>query len=103
VYNILKYQVVKYLGVFNVMYKLSQSQKTSQKFEEVSGIDRLLTKLEYNALTQNGRIASDFGVPSSIVDYYESTDNAENIKSQFDSYEKNIFEKVEKIIKKGNE
>lgn len=103
VYNILKYQVVKYLGVFNVMYKLSQSQKTIQKFEEVSGIDRLLTKLEYNALTQNGRIASDFGVPSSIVDYYESTDNAENIKSQFDSYEKNIFEKVEKIIKKGNE
>jgi hypothetical protein len=76
VYNILKYQVVKYLGVFNVMYKLSQSQKTNQKFEEVSGIDRLLTKLEYNALTENGRIASDFGVPSSIVDYYESTDNA---------------------------
>lgn len=103
VYNILKYQVVKYLGVFNVMYKLSQSQKTSQKFEEVSGLDRLLTKLEYNALTENGRIASDFGVPSSIVDYYESTDNAANIKSQFDSYEKNIFEKVEKIIRKRNE
>lgn len=103
VYNILKYQVVKYLGVFNVMYKLSQSQKTNQNFEEVSGIDRLLTKLEYNALTENGRIASDFGVPSSIVDYYESTDNAENIKSQFDSYEKNIFEKVEKIIRKRSE
>lgn len=103
VYNILKYQVVKYLGVFNVMYKLSQSQRTSQKFEEISGIDRLLTKLEYNALTENGRIASDFGVPSSIVDYYESTDNAENIKSQFDIYEKNIFEKVEKIMKKKNE
>jgi late competence protein required for DNA uptake (superfamily II DNA/RNA helicase) len=36
VYNILKYQVVKYLGVFNVMYKLSQSQKTSQKFEAIT-------------------------------------------------------------------
>ncbi len=103
VYNILKYQVVKYLGVFNIMYKLSQSQKTNQKFEEISGIDRLLTKLEYNALTENGRIASDFGVPSSIVDYYESSDNAKNIKSQFDNYEKSIFEKVEKIIRKRNE
>ena len=103
VYNILKYQVVKYLGVFNVMYKLSQHKKTSQPFEEVSGIDRLLTKLEYNALTEKGRIASDFGVPSSIVDYYESTDNADNIKSQFDNYEKAIFEKVEKIITKGTE
>ena len=100
VYNILKYQVVKYLGVFNIMYKLSQFKTTNQPFEEVSGLDRLLTKLEYNALTENGRIASDFGVPSSIVDYYESTDNTEYIKSQFDNYEKVIFEKVEKIIRK---
>jgi late competence protein required for DNA uptake (superfamily II DNA/RNA helicase) len=103
VYNILKYQVVKYLGVFNIMYKLSQFKKTNQPFEEDSGLDRLLTKLEYNALTENGRIASDFGVPSSIVDYYESTDNSENIKSQFDDYERVIFEKVEKIIKKETE
>lgn len=101
VYNTLKYQVVKYLGVFNVMYKLSQSKKTNQKFEEVSGIDRLLTKLEYNALTAEGKIASDYGVPSSIVDYYESSDNAENIKAKFDTYEKGVFEKVEKIIKRN--
>ncbi len=101
VYNTLKYQVVKYLGVFNVMYKLSQSLKSQQPFEEITGIDRLLTKLEYNALTQSGRIASDYGVPSAIVDYYESSDNAEGIKSQFDSYEKSIFEKVEKIIRKN--
>ena len=102
VYNILKYQVVKYLGVFNVMYKLSQSKKTNQTFEEVSGIDRLLTKLEYNALTPFGRIASDYGVPASIVDYYESTDNAEGIKAHFDTYEKSIFNRVEKIIKRNN-
>jgi hypothetical protein len=101
VYNILKYQVVKYLGVFNVMYKLSQSKKTNQAFEEISGLDRLLTKLEYNALTTSGRIASDFGVPSSIVDYYENSNNAEGIKAQFDTYEKSIFEKVEKIIKRN--
>lgn len=101
VYNTLKYQVVKYLGVFNVMYKLSQSKKTRQPFDEISGIDRLLTKLEYNALTPNGRIASDYGVPSSIVDYYESSDNAENIKSQFDTYEKSIFERVEKIVRRN--
>lgn len=101
VYNILKYQVVKYLGVFNVMYKLSQSKKTNQAFEEVSGLDRLLTKLEYNALTAFGRIASDFGVPSSIVDYYENSGNAEGIKAQFDTYEKSIFEKVEKIIRRN--
>ncbi len=102
VYNILKYQVVKYLGVFNVMYKLSQSKRTNQPFEEVSGIDRLLTKLEYNALTPYGRIASDYGVPASIVDYYENIDNGERIKAQFDTYEKSIFDRVEKIIKRND-
>lgn len=102
VYNTLKYQVVKYLGVFNVMYKLSQSKKTGERFEDVSGIDRLLTKLEYNALTPSGRIASDYGVPSSIVDYYESSDNAAGIKAQFDTYENSIFEKVEKIIRRND-
>ncbi len=101
VYNTLKYQVVKYLGVFNVMYKLSQSKITQQPFADISGIDRLLTKLEYNALTPSGRIASDYGVPSSIVDYYESSVNAENIRAQFDSYEKSIFERVEKIVRRN--
>ena len=101
VYNILKYQVVKYLGVFNVMYKLSQTKRTNQPFEEISGIDRLLTKLEYNALTPYGRMASDYGVPASIVDYYESSDNGEGIKAQFDTYEKSIFDRVKKIIKRN--
>lgn len=102
VYNTLKYQVVKYLGVFNVMYKLSQSMRTNQPFEEISGLDRLLTKLEYNALTENGKIANDFGVPSAIVDYYENSENAANIQRQFDNYERNVFDKVEKIIKQRN-
>ena len=70
-------------------------------FEEANGLDRLLTKLEYNALTEYGRIASDFGVPSSIVDYYEDNINAEQIKASFDSYESVIFEKVEKLINRS--
>ena len=102
VYNTLKYQVVKYLGVFNIMYKFYISKQTEQPFDEVSGLDRLLTKLEYNAFTEKGRIASDFGVPSSIIDYYENGDNANEIKKSFDDYELNIFEKVERIINKEN-
>lgn len=102
VYNTLKYQVVKYLGVFNIMYKFYISKQTGQPFEEVSGLDRLLTKLEYNAFTEKGRIASDFGVPSSIIDYYENEDNADEIKKSFDNYELNIFEKVERIINEEN-
>jgi len=102
VYNTLKYQVVKYLGVFNIMYCFIQSQETNKSFDEVTGIDRLLVKLEYNALTDYGRIASDYGVPSNVLDYYENLENkakSEELKSNFDNYEKSIFDKVEKIIK----
>ncbi len=98
VYNTLKYQVVKYLGVFNIMYRFIQAQENAKEFEDVAGIDRLLVKLEYNALTENGRIASDYGVPSSIVEYYENADKSKDIKANFDNYEMKIFDRIETII-----
>lgn len=100
VYNILKYQVVKYLGVFNIMYKFSLAQKDSKEIDDIIGIDKLLMKLEYNALSEEGRIASDYGVPSNIVEYYENKSHSVEIKEQFDNYEKEIFKKISKIISK---
>lgn len=82
------------------MYKFSISQKTSKDIEDIVGIDKLLMKLEYNALSESGRIASDYGVPSSIVEYYENDSNPTKIKEEFDNYEKEIFDKINKIIKK---
>lgn len=103
VYNTLKYQTVKYLGVFNLMYKFYISKKHNLNFDNVTGLDKLLLKFEYNALTDEGRIVSDYGVPSSIVDYYENTDRQAEIKLAFDNYELKSFEKVEKIINKIEE
>ncbi|MGE7774240.1 DEAD/DEAH box helicase [Chitinophaga sp. NPDC101104] len=102
VYNLLKYQVVKYLGVFNIMYKYFISLDQLEDFEEVTGIDRLLTKLEYNALTDEGRIASDYGVPSKVVDYYENGRSA-TIRRKFDNYERAIFGRIDAIINKGKQ
>lgn len=98
VYNTLKYQVVKYLGVFNIMYRFIQTQRSNVTFDDVNGIDRLLVKLEYNALTEYGRIASDYGVPSNIIEYYENPQNAIQIMANFDNYELGIFDKIEEII-----
>ncbi|WP_153800390.1 helicase-related protein [Foetidibacter luteolus] len=98
VYNTLKYQVVKYLGVFNVMFRFIQAQENNKTFDETTGIDRLLVKLEYNALTEFGRIASDYGVPSNIIDYYENSDKSNAIRANFDTYEMSIFNRIEKII-----
>lgn len=101
VYNTLKYQVVKYLGVFNLMYKFYLSQKQNKSFDEVSGIDTLLLKFEYNALTDEDRLASDYGVPSSVVEYYENVTKMNEIKKGFDNYELKSFEKIQALINKN--
>lgn len=100
VYSTLKYQVVKYLGVFNLMYRFHQSQKRKLEMADITGIDRLLMKLEYNALTESGRIASDYGVPNTIVSYYEQDGK---VSFNFDSYEQSVFNKINTIINGNNE
>jgi len=100
IFNTFKYQLVKYLGIFNLMYKFVESEKYKVEFDEVYGIDKLLIKLEYNAFSEEARIASDFGVPESVVSYYDSTTSAESesIFKNFDSYEMRVFEKINRII-----
>ena len=96
IYNILKYQVVKYFGVFNLMYKYYISLEKKQ-FNLVTGIDCILLKMEYNANTEVGRLVSDYGVPQTILEYYDLNYDI-NKKNTFDSYENRIFQKVDKII-----
>lgn len=102
IFNTFKYQLVKYLGIFNLMYKFIESQKLETKIDEVSGIDKLLIKLEYNAFSEEAKIASDFGVPQNIVDYYDSTNSIDRnrILNDFDNYEKKVFERIKLIIEK---
>lgn len=100
IYNTFKYQLVKYLGVFNLMYKYYISKAENKSIEETFGIDILLMKLEYNAFSDQAKIASDYGVPTKIVSYYDAktSEQAENIQNSFDAYERRIFEKVQKVI-----
>lgn len=100
VYNTFKYQFVKYLGVFNTMYKYRMSMLTHKVIDEVRGLDRLITKLEYNAFSDRAKIASDYGVPQRIIDYYDGgTDAAKNkILESFDPFEKHMFEATRKLF-----
>ena len=102
VYNILKYHVVKYLGVFDLMYKYINAQASNCNMDDIPGIDRLLSKLEYNAFSEKGRIASDYGVSKNLLDYYECIETneirANELKNSFDEYEKNLYNKVEGIM-----
>ena len=99
VFNTAKYQLVKYFGVFNVMYKFHRSNIENVEFEGVAGIDKLLTKLEYNALTELGRKVSDFGVPDKVLRYYEN-DQSVNIINTFDDFELKAFNKVKVLVER---
>lgn len=100
VYNTLKYQVVKYFGAFNLMYKYYISKQQGCSIDDAKGIDAILLKLEYNANTEKARIASDYGVPQKVIDYYDSSQGEESqqIKDSFDQYELTSYEKVNSII-----
>ena len=67
VYNVLKYQLVKYLGAFNLLYKYVISLETDASMDDIDGFDKLLSKLEYNAFSQKAKMVSDYGTTSNIV------------------------------------
>ena len=94
VYNVFKYQLVKYLGVFNLIYQHVIAHKKGVSIDEISGITTLLQKLEYNAFSSKALILSDYGVPFKLVDYYDDPDGKKN----FDSYEQYIDSKISQII-----
>lgn len=99
VFNTLKYQLVKYLGVFNVMYKFFLSKSQNKPMDDIVGLDRLLLKLEYNATSDKARLASDYGVPSKIVEYYDE-EESEKIRKSFDAFEESKFQQIESILNK---
>ncbi len=59
-----------------------------------------LKKLEHNALTDEGKIASDYGVPTKVVEYFDNKEKSNEIIKSFDEYEHSMFKRVQKIVEK---
>lgn len=72
VYNVFKYHLVKYLGLFDIFFRYQVSKSENIDMEDVAGLGLLLQKLEYNALSPNARKVSDYGVPFKLIDCYDS-------------------------------
>jgi hypothetical protein len=97
VYNVLKYQLVKYLGVFDLMYRYIRTTKTKLELDQVNGINKLLQILEYNALSEKARLVSDYGAPFNVIKSYE--DNYDNSQDRFDTYELYMKNKIDDLLK----
>lgn len=95
VYNVFKYHLVKYLGLFDVLYRYHISKCENIDMEDVAGLGMLLQKLEYNALSPEARKVSDFGVPFKLIDCYDSQ---QHDKGQFDAYERHVDDQVSRLF-----
>jgi hypothetical protein len=105
VFNTLRYQVVKYFGLFNLMYKNYESVRTGKTLDEINGIEALLLRLEYCADTQLGRKASDIGASFKVVNYYDIKERFQNqgdmvAKSynELDDFEKYNVARIDQIL-----
>lgn len=92
VYNVFKYHLVKYLGLFDTFYRYRISKLDHIDMDDEAGLGLLLQKLEYNALSPIARKVSDFGVPFKLIDCYDS--KVPYDKRQFDAYEHHIDEEI---------
>lgn len=95
VYNVFKYHLVKYLGLFDILYRYHVSKIENIDMDDVAGLGLLLQKLEYNALSPDARKVSDFGVPFKLIDCYDSQ---QYDKGQFDAYERHIDEQISRLL-----
>ena len=105
VFNTLRYQVVKYFGLFNMVYKNFVAAAKGCNAEEVNGIEALLLRLEYSADTMLGRKASDIGASFKVVKYYDAIENnneqqwvIDQAFNALDEFEKSNVRKINLII-----
>ena len=97
IYNVFKYHLVKYLGLFDVFFRYQVSKIEGIDMEDVAGLGLLLQKLEYNALSPNARKVSDYGVPFKLIECYDSDFPYD--KDQFDAYEQHIDQEISRLFK----
>lgn len=96
VYQTFRYQLTKYLGIFELMYRYHMSQVKNTSIDNILGLYNLIQLLEYGSVKEKAKVVNDYGVPHQIVKFYETEDK--NIINKFDDYESLIFEKVKKIF-----
>lgn len=74
IFNIFRYQLSKYLGVFDLLYRYELAKQCGQDIDTILGISGLIQRLEYGSIIEKAQKANDYGVPYAIVKYYETND-----------------------------
>lgn len=92
VYNIFRYELVKHIGLIDLVYRTIYAQRHETDIDGVKGFSPLLSYLEYGAYTEKGRKASDYGISFNLLKHIE------NHSIDLDDYEIILNEELEKIL-----
>ena len=96
VFNTFRYQLAKYLGVFDLLYRYCIAIECGIDMDQVLGLNVLIQLLEYGSVVEKAKKANDYGVPYSIVRYYETEDP--RVVRMFDSYESKVFNRIKDVL-----
>ncbi|MDD3245168.1 MAG: helicase-related protein [Candidatus ainarchaeum sp.] len=93
-FNLFRYHLVKYLGLFDLIYRYNKAVQENCAIENVSGLSVLLQLLEYGSKTDSGRIVSDYGVPFKVLHYIDT----HNSSIRLDKYELDILKRIKVLF-----
>lgn len=96
IFNMFRYQLSKYLGVFDLLYRYELAKQCGQDIDTILGISGLIQRLEYGSIIEKAQKANDYGVPYAIVKYYETNDT--RIIEKFDKYESLVFNRIKDVL-----
>lgn len=96
IFSTFRYQLTKYLGLFDLLYRYSISKEKGINIDDVLGLSILIQLLEYGSLVDKAKKVNDYGVPYLIVKYYETEDPT--IVKDFDAYEIKVFKQIKEIL-----
>ena len=94
VFQIFKYELVKYLSLFDLLYRYVLQKRGITDETLLKGLTKLISKLEYHAITPKGIIAGDYGASFNVIRYFDN----EIKRSSLDLYEISLVERIERII-----
>lgn len=92
IYNTFRYELVKYLGLLDIIYSKIMYDELGQ---EVEGLSSLLSYLEYGCYSPEAKKASDFGVPFKVVKIIDG-----KTTQKMDTYELECYNNFKKINNK---
>jgi hypothetical protein len=92
-FSLLRYDLVKYIGLLDTVFRQVYSSQNGIVADEAPGFSSLLCFLEYGGFTEEAKKASDIGVPFELLKMYDGQSGI-----ILDEFEQKVKSDVDKLL-----